>query len=101
LAVALWNYAEPGASGPEKVVTIELRNSTTKSGLVHRVDASHHSTLEEWIRMGRPVSPIPSQIARLRAIGAAAKPESIKLRNGHADIRIPAPGFVLLEIGGQ
>jgi xylan 1,4-beta-xylosidase len=101
LAIALWNYAEPGASGPEKTVKLDLRNIKAKSGLLHRVDSAHHSTLEEWIRMGRPASPTADQISKLQAFGASAKPEFVRLNNGLAEIRIPAPGFVLLEIGGR
>jgi len=101
LAIAMWNYAEPGASGLEKTVKLDLRNRKAKSGLLHRVDSSHHSTLEEWIRMGRPESPTMDSIARLQAAGASLKPQSISLKNGRTEIRIPAAGFVLLEIGGR
>lgn len=101
LAIALWNYAEPGVPGQEKTFTLEIRNGKTRSGLLHRVDASHHSTLEEWIRMGRPASPTLDQISKLKLAGASLKPEPIRFHNGRAEIRIPAPGFVLLEIGAR
>jgi xylan 1,4-beta-xylosidase len=101
LAIALWNYTEPDATGQEATVQLELRNCKAESALLHRVDADHHSTLEEWIRMGRPASPAPGQVSRLRLAGASAKPEIVRLDNGRAGIRIPAPGFALLEIGGR
>jgi xylan 1,4-beta-xylosidase len=99
LVIALWNYAEPGAVAQEKAIRLELRNCKAESALVHRVDAAHHSALEEWIRIGRPESLTPRQIADLRAAGAPAQPESIRLNDGRADVRIPAPGLVLLEVG--
>ena len=101
LAIALWNYAEPGASGLAKRVKVDLRNRKAQPGLLHRVDAAHHSTLEEWTRMGRPESPNPDQTSKLQVVSAALKPESIDLKTGHAEIRISASGFVPLEIEGR
>jgi xylan 1,4-beta-xylosidase len=101
LVIALWNYAEPGSTGQDRNVTIQLRNTGSAYALLHRVDAGHHSTLEEWIRMGRPASLTAAQISKLRAVGAALKPERIPLKNGRMDVRIPAPGLALIQIGGH
>jgi xylan 1,4-beta-xylosidase len=98
-AVAMWNYAEPGMRGSGKTVTVELRGIAAPSARLHRVDSTHHSALEEWIRMGRPASPDREQIERLRAAAAAAQPEAIPVNNSRIQVLLPAPGFALLEIG--
>ena len=85
----------------EKRVKVDLRNRKAQSGLLQRLDAAHHSTLEEWTRMGRPESPNPDQILKLQVVSSAFKPESIDLKTGRSEIRISASGFVLLEIEGR
>jgi xylan 1,4-beta-xylosidase len=100
LAVALWNYAEPGATGPQKTVALELRGIAAKSVRVHRVDSTHHAPLEAWVQMGRPASPTRAQIERLRAAAASLQPEVGSISANRIELQLPAPGFALLEIGG-
>ncbi len=99
LAIALWNYAEPGVSGPDKTVTLDLRGISAPSARLQRVDSRHHAALEQWIRMGRPASPNREQIEKLRAAAAAGEPETVPVNNSRIQVRLPAPGFALLEIG--
>lgn len=101
LAIALWNYAEPEAECCEQTITVDFVTPHPAHGLLHRVDSSHHSALEEWIRMGRPSAPTLKQIAILKAAGTASKPESITIIGGRVEIRIPPRGLVLLETGAK
>jgi len=98
LAIALWNYAEPGTTGPPATIGLKLDGTTAQSATVQRVDAAHGSSLEAWIQMGRPSSPTPEQTRRLRMAALAGKPESVPVANGRLDVQLPAPGLALIEI---
>jgi xylan 1,4-beta-xylosidase len=100
-AVVLWNYTDPGTTGPEKTVTVELHGFRAKTVRLHRVDSTHHSALQEWIRMDRPASPTREQIQNLRNAGAPLNPELITPNDNRIVVRLPAPGFALLEIEGM
>lgn len=98
LAIALWNYAEPGATGPEKSITLDFRGQKATHAFVHRVDSWHGSSFEEWTRMGRPASPTPAQIEVLRKSAAPAVPERVPLPGNRLEVKIPAPGLVLIQV---
>lgn len=98
LAIALWNYAEPGQTAPPKTLTLDVRGTKAKSAKVWRVDAGHGSTLEAWSRMGRPNSPTKLQADRLREAGRPGPPEIVKMPGGKLTITLPAPGLALVEI---
>jgi xylan 1,4-beta-xylosidase len=98
LAIALWNYAEPGATGAAATISLKLEGTPAQTAVVQRVDAAHGSSLETWIQMGRPSSPNPEQTRRLRNAAAAGKPETVKIVDGRLDVQLPAPGLALVEI---
>lgn len=98
LAIALWNYAEPGGTGPASTISLKLDGTPAQTATVRRVDAAHGSSLEAWIQMGRPSSPTPDQARRLRSAAAPGKPETVKIVDGRLSVQLPAPGLALVEI---
>jgi xylan 1,4-beta-xylosidase len=98
LAILLWNYAEPGWSDPAKAIELELRGTKARQAKLWRVDSAHSSSLETWIRMGRPASLRPAQIQELRTAGALATPETLRIDHGRFAVELPAPGLALVEI---
>jgi len=100
LAVALWNYAAPGAQGAARSFELALRGVAAKSARVWRVDEEHGNALRAWLAMGRPASPTPAQVAQLRKAGALT-PERLPVSNGRVKIEVPAHGLALVELGGQ
>ena len=67
LAVAVWNYAEPGAGGSARDFEIELSQGHAISVTV--VDDDHGSSLTAWRKMGEPAFPTRRQQAELRVAG--------------------------------
>jgi xylan 1,4-beta-xylosidase len=99
LAILLWNYAEPGTSGPAKTINLELQAVEARRGRLWRVDEAHGSSLEAWIRMGRPASLTRSQVEELRRAGALATPLTVEIERRKLAVELPAPGIALIEIG--
>ena len=98
LEIALWSYADPGVSGPERTIALELKGAPGDQGTLERVDAEHGSPIAEWKRMGSPASPTMSQAAVLRAAAAAEPPERVRIEGGRITVKMPTPGLVLLEV---
>jgi len=98
LVVALWNYADPGATGPTKTLTLDLRGTTAGAAKLWRVDPEHGSTLEIWKRMGSPASPTLAQERELRDAAAAEPPETVPITSGKLQVTLPAPGLAVVEI---
>ncbi len=61
--VALWNYAEPGENVPPK--SFSLSGKGLKSYRMRFVGPGHGSVLEDWLKMGAPISPTPTQARTL------------------------------------
>lgn len=101
LAVALWNYAAPGAKGVGKTFEIEVSGLKAGRARVWRVDEEHGNVLKAWVAMGRPASPTKAQVVELRKAGAMAPAESVAVKAGRMKVEVPAHGLVLVEMGGK
>jgi xylan 1,4-beta-xylosidase len=67
LAIALWNYAGPDEAGKDKTIQLRLKSARDARYTLRFVRPGSGSSLEEWIRLGKPDSPTQEQIARLVA----------------------------------
>lgn len=97
IVVALWNYAEPGQTAPERTFT--LTGAPEGAALVHRVDAQHGSAYERWKQMGSPRSLSRAQKYELRMVAAPAAPERHRVQGGVLVVRVPAHGLAVVELG--
>ncbi len=73
--IALWNYAEPNQSVPDKTFRLDVASSPFHHYRLQWVDPERGSSLAAWKQMGQPVSPTIEQIQKLRE--AAVLPASI------------------------
>jgi xylan 1,4-beta-xylosidase len=74
LAVALWNYAEPGETAKPKTFELHVNGTTIKRYRMQIVSPEHGSGLKAWQNAGSPVSPTTEQIEQLRRMSALDKP---------------------------
>ncbi len=91
LAVAVWNYAPPGETGPSREVDIVIEHLAGTHRLrIQRVDRDHGSPLAAWEAMGRPPFPSREQQHRLRLAGELPPPDTRELpvRDGKASITL-------------
>lgn len=70
IVLALWNYADPGQTGPPKTFRLQLKNVTTGSCKIRVLDPDHGSSIGRWISMGSPQYPTVAQIEELRKASA-------------------------------
>jgi xylan 1,4-beta-xylosidase len=76
LAVAVWNYAPPGASGASREFHLSLqRLGDMHQAIIFRVDPEHGSALTAWEAMGKPDFPTREQQELLREAGRLSAPE--------------------------
>jgi len=112
LVVALWNYAPPtgtgpdytwpkGPAGPPKTFTLDLKNVHSNASVeVLRVDDNHGNVLKVFDAMGRPTGDLmPAQVEQLRAAGAMAPAERLRLHDGKLQLTVPAHGLAVVLIG--
>jgi len=99
LAVAVWNYAPPSESVPEKTISLKFAGVAANAlATIWRVDVSHGNALTTYKAMGAPVSPTIAQIEQLRAAALLPPPEKRMLQQGVIIVQVPSQGLVLLEI---
>jgi xylan 1,4-beta-xylosidase len=99
LVFALWNLVEPDATGPDKTITLDLKNvAADAQATIYRSDADHGDTLEAWDRMGQPQYPTFAQIDALKKASQPGPPETSALRNGQLTLTIPQKGLAVVEI---
>ena len=72
LVIALWNYAEPGQSVPDKSFRLAVKAKASTYRL-RFIDPTHGSGLKAWKDIGSPISPTPLQ-AQMIQKGAAPDP---------------------------
>ncbi len=93
-AVAVWNYAPPGVSGPARQFHVTVRGlEGTAHYRIEIVDREHGSALTEWIAMGRPVSPTRDQYERLQRAAIVTQ-----VLYGTSSFLLPAQGLALVEV---
>ncbi len=95
IAVALWNYAEPGKKEEARVVRIKVSNSAAKKYQVQMLDPAHGSALAAWNAMGKPATPSLAQIAKLKEASRLTPPVEHSLSE---PIRIESQGLALVVI---
>jgi len=96
---AVWNYAPPSESVPEKTISLKFAGVAANAlATIWRVDVSHGNALTTYKAMGAPVSPTIAQIEQLRAAALLPPPEKRALQQGVIIVQVPSQGLVLLEI---
>jgi xylan 1,4-beta-xylosidase len=99
IVIAAWNLVEPGATGPDKTFTFDLKGTMKDAKVtIQRVDAEHGDTLAAWEKMGKPKYPTLEQIAALKRASEIGKPEIHPLENGQLTVTIPQKGLAVIEI---
>jgi xylan 1,4-beta-xylosidase len=98
IVLALWNYAEPGRTGPVKKFQIQVKSAAAAKYRVSMLDPQHGSSIEKWVAMGSPKLPSLGQIDELKQ--ASMLPPPVEHPLGDA-IEIPAHGLALVEIPAQ
>lgn len=95
IVLALWNYAEPGERGAQKVFRLDLKGSVAKSYEIQVVDPAHGSAVRAWTAMGEPASPTQAQISDLIKASQIAPPA----RHAIGDpIRLDPQGLAVITI---
>jgi len=113
LAIALWNYAPPGGSGPayarqsvplgeSRDFVVQLEHSDgMRTATIFRVDSTHGNSLALFDQMGRPENLTRDQIVSLQKAGAMPPPEHLSVKGGRITTTVPAYGLVVLLIQKQ
>ncbi len=92
LAIAVWNYAEPGAGGPAREFELQFTQGTAADVTI--LDEQHGSSLSEWRQPGRARVPLPRTAAGAPGRGQApvAPTDADPGRRAAADPVTPRPG---------
>jgi xylan 1,4-beta-xylosidase len=99
LVIAAWNFVEPGASGPEKTIDLDLKGiSNGARATIRRVDAQHGDTLDAWKKMGSPNFPTREQIVALRKASEMGPPEIRTLGGRRLVLTLPPMGLAVVEV---
>ncbi len=75
--IAIWNYAEPGQSVPEKTFRLDLKGTRAKYYQLQYVDPSHGSALKAWKDLGSPAFPTSAQIRELKKSSQLMQPQEM------------------------
>lgn len=110
LAIALWNYAPPGGTGPNytpqptlpgtpRTFNIQLEHfNAASASTLYRVDSRHGNSQALFDQMGRPEDLSADQIASLQKAGSLPPPESVPIEGGRLSTTVPAYGLEVLLI---
>ena len=99
LVIAAWNFVEPGASGPEKTVDLDLKGIANGArATIRRVDGQHGDTLDAWKKMGSPSFPTREQIAALRKASEMGPPEMEPVQQHRLTLTLPPMGLAVVEV---
>lgn len=94
--IALWNYAEPGQTGPAKTFKLMVKGAgPSASYRIQVLDPQHGSALEKWKAIGSPNLPTAVQIHELRRASELEPPDVHPLTGS---ITLPAHGLALVEV---
>ncbi|MGH8150471.1 MAG: GH39 family glycosyl hydrolase [Steroidobacteraceae bacterium] len=102
LAVAVWNYAPPGAGGVTKTYSLVFRNvAGAGHAYVRLVDRDHGSPLATWEAMGKPRFPTRAQERILQQAGRLPPPEVEALSGTlpSVTLRLRPHALALVELG--
>ncbi|MFP5249054.1 MAG: GH39 family glycosyl hydrolase, partial [Acidobacteriota bacterium] len=99
LVIAAWNFAAPGAAGPEKTIVLHLKGvAEGAQASIRRVDARHGDTLDAWKKMGSPSFPTREQIVALRKAAEMGPPEVRTVRDRRLTLPLPPMGLAVVEV---
>jgi xylan 1,4-beta-xylosidase len=93
--LALWNYADPGQEGPDKVFQLQVKGARSGSYRLQIVDSQHGSSLEKWMAMGGPKLPSLAQIHELRRASMLPPATAHSLSE---PILLPVHALALIEL---
>ncbi|MHB1558841.1 MAG: GH39 family glycosyl hydrolase [Isosphaeraceae bacterium] len=96
LVVAVWNYAEPNASGPPR--DFELRFSAGTLAEVTILDDQHGSAITEWRKLGQPDFPSREQQRALRDAGKLPASRRMPIDNGVLRLSLSPHALALIEV---
>jgi xylan 1,4-beta-xylosidase len=98
LVLALWNYAEPGASGAPRRVVLQVTHTAAASASVQSLDAEHGNVHPAYEKMGSPRYPTQRQLTELRDAAALPPPVTRTLHDGTLSLEIAPHGLTLVTI---
>ncbi len=101
LVLALWNYADVGATSPVRRVTLNVMHSDARQASIQSLDREHGNAGAAYGRMGSPRYPTQAELAQLRAAAALPPPVVRPLDQGRLDLDIPSDGLVLVTLGAS
>jgi xylan 1,4-beta-xylosidase len=101
LVLALWNYADVGASSTPRKVVLKFLHADARSASVQSIDDEHGNVLLAYQRMGAPRYPTPSQLAQLRSAAALPAAVTRPLAAGTLTLEIPSDGLTLVTIAAK
>jgi len=101
LVIAVWNYADIGATSPARNVVLDFKHISTRTARVQQLDPAHGNVLVEYEKMGSPTHPTQAQLTQLRAAAALPAPRTRTLNAGKLTLEIPSDGVVLVTLAGK
>jgi len=98
LVLAVWNYAEVGASAAPRSVVLKFLHTDARSASVEALDAEHGNAHNAYAQMGTPRYPTQQQLAQLRAAAALPPALTRQLDSGSLTVEIPSDGLTLVTV---
>jgi xylan 1,4-beta-xylosidase len=109
LAIALWNYAPPDATGaryepprtagPARRFILELPAGYDGApARLSRVDREHGNVVSAFDAMGRPSFPSREQARQLRDAARLPAPQVLVVRGATLEVDVPTHGLALVEL---
>ena len=98
LVLALWNYAEPGATVSTRKVQLKFSHLDAANATVQSIDGTHGNVMPAYEKMGAPRYPTQGQLAELREAGALPPEVRQPLVSGSLTLEIASDGLTLVTI---
>jgi xylan 1,4-beta-xylosidase len=98
LVLALWNYADVGATVAPRHVLLKLSHTDATRASVQLLDPEHGNARVAYEKMASPRYPSQRQLTELRAAAALAPAAPRTLGGGTLSVEIPSDGLMLITI---
>jgi xylan 1,4-beta-xylosidase len=98
LVLALWNYADVGATVAPRQVVLKLTHADATRASVQLLDPEHGNARVAYEKMGSPRYPTQRQLTELRAAAALPPAATRTLAGGTLTLEIPSDGLMLVTI---